>query len=123
MFRDPRFLIAICVLTSAAGQLSMKLGMQRIGLETMTKDPPVAILVRAVQVPEVLLGLGLYAIGAASWLLVLSRAQLSYAYPLLGSIHILIVVGSAVFLGESVSLVRYVGATLIALGIWLVASS
>ena len=123
MFRDPRFLIAICVLTSVAGQLSMKQGLQRIGLEAMTKGSALAILIRAVQAPQVLLGLALYVVGAASWLLVLSRAQLSYAYPLLGSIHILIVAGSAVFLSESVPLVRYVGATLIALGIWLVASS
>ncbi len=66
-------------------------------------------------------GFILYGLSAACWLCVLSRAQLSFAYPLL-SITFPIVVGLSAFLfSESVSLMRWAGVGVIVLGVSLLA--
>jgi undecaprenyl phosphate-alpha-L-ara4N flippase subunit ArnE len=66
-------------------------------------------------------GFILYGLSAACWLCVLSRAQLSLAYPLL-SLTFPIVVGlSALLFSEPVSLMHWVGVGVIVLGVSLLA--
>ena len=68
-------------------------------------------------------GLILYGLSAACWLWVLSRAQLSLAYPLL-SLTFPIVVGLSTFLfSESISSMQWTGVGLIVLGVSLLARS
>lgn len=62
-------------------------------------------------------GLVLYGLSAVAWLWVLSRAQLSYAYPVLALSFPMVVGLSAVLFGESVSLTRWVGTGLILVGV------
>jgi len=63
----------------------------------------------------------IYGLSAICWLWVLSRAQLSFAYPML-SLTFPIVVGlSALLFSESISLMRWAGVGVIALGVSLLA--
>lgn len=76
-----------------------------------------------VQSPMIIVGLGLYGVGALLWLFVLGRAPLSLAYPFVGMGFILTMLAGAFWLDESVSLARIVGTLLIATGCVLVARS
>jgi multidrug transporter EmrE-like cation transporter len=71
--------------------------------------------------PGVWGGLILYGISAICWLWVLSRVQLSYAYPVLALSFPLVVGGSYLFFGESVSFIRWGGVGVIMLGVSLLA--
>jgi drug/metabolite transporter (DMT)-like permease len=71
--------------------------------------------------PGVWGGLILYGISAICWLWVLSRVQLSYAYPVLALSFPLVVGGSYLFFGESVSFIRWGGVGIIMLGVSLLA--
>ena len=73
--------------------------------------------------PIVILGLGLYGIGALLWLFVLGRAPLSLAYPFVGIGFILTMLAGAFWLNESISVARVAGTLLIAIGCVLVARS
>jgi drug/metabolite transporter (DMT)-like permease len=73
--------------------------------------------------PLVLLGLALYGIGALTWIAVLSRLHLSYAYPFLALNFVLIALVSSVVLGEPISTARWIGIGCICLGILFVAQS
>ena len=58
--------------------------------------------------------------GALLWLSALSRAPLSWAYPILSLGYLLVLVLSKVVLHEQVSPARWIGTAVIVFGIWLV---
>ena len=66
-------------------------------------------------------GLIVYGLSAACWLWVLSRAQLSLAYPLLAMSFPIVVGLSAIIFSESISLVRWSGVGMIVIGVSLLA--
>jgi drug/metabolite transporter (DMT)-like permease len=72
--------------------------------------------------PYVVLGLGLYALGAVVWLSVLARWDVSKAYPLVGlGFAMTLFVG--LLAGETVTLQRGLGVAAICVGVWLVSQS
>jgi uncharacterized membrane protein len=78
-------------------------------------------LVRAIISPYVLLGLSLYAVSSTFWLVVLSKWALSYAYPMIATNYLLVVLLSRVFFKETVAPFQWVGIVLMVAGLMLVA--
>lgn len=62
-----------------------------------------------------------YGLSSITWLWVLSRAQLSYAYPILAMTFPIVVGMSALLFGESISIVRWLGVGLVLCGVSLLA--
>ena len=71
--------------------------------------------------PWVFLGLAMYGGAALVWLLVLSRIEVSLAYPFVGLGFLVTMVLAWLFLGETVSVPRIAGTLLIAAGIVVLA--
>jgi len=113
-------LIVFSVACSSLAQLLLKVGMSgpKLALNANWQDTIAAALLT----PAVLAGLGLYVFGALVWLLVLSKADLSFAYPFVGIGFILTLLLARFALNESVSLQRAAGTLLIALGVAMVAA-
>ncbi len=109
-------LTAICLTVS--GELFLKSGMNRVGIVTL--DRLLAVAGRLVRTPQVWAGFALVAAGACFWLAAISRAQLSWAYPILSLGYILILFFSRVVLSEPVGWVRWVGTAVIMAGVYLV---
>ena len=63
------------------------------------------------------LGFLMYALGSLTWILVLSRADLSLAYPMLGLGYVVTVALSALIRHEPVTGIRWIGVILIVLGV------
>ena len=99
---------------SAAAQLLMKIGMSGIGSSALTGAPS---LIAAIGNPYVAGGFAAYGIGAILWLQVLSRADLSMAYPLVSIGFVLVAGLSWLVLGEPLSIGRVVGTVLIIAGV------
>jgi len=115
-------LILISVTLAAVAQLTLKAGMNHVNdalaPETFSFNGP---SVRAlVQQPFVWGGLALFGISAVVWLVVLSRASLSFAYPFASITYILILLFDHFVLDEAVPPLRWAGVAAIALGIFLV---
>ena len=70
--------------------------------------------------PFVLLGLGCYVVSVVVWLLVLSRVDVSYAYPMLSVGYIVAALAGKAFFGEPVDLVRWMGIVTICVGVYLI---
>ena len=70
-----------------------------------------------------LAGVGAYAASSIFWLVLLSRVELSYAYPALSMGYVLITLVSVFFLGEQVSALRWAGVLVISLGVFLISRS
>lgn len=115
-------LIGLSVCTGVAGQTVIKLGVESAGSGGTVADP-LAVVALVVRSPLVLLGLMLYGVGALAWIMVLSRLDLSYAYPFLAFNFVLVAIVSQVVLSETIPTVRWIGIGCICLGILLVARS
>lgn len=66
-------------------------------------------------------GMMAYAVSIGSWLAVLSRVQVSMAYPMLSVGYVIAAFLGIMFLGESIGMARWGGIVLICLGVVLVA--
>ena len=115
-------MVLVAVVISVLGQLSLKAGVTQVGA-IGSASAPVQTFLRMCTTPLIIVGLGLYVLGAAVWLVVLSRLDLSYAYPLLALNFVLIPLASWILLGEKISLLRWLGILVICLGLSIVLRS
>lgn len=117
-------LILASVLVGVLGQLFLKAGVAKlgaIGAETLANLPQFVGTV--VTNPQIILGLAFYGLGAAMWIVVLSRVDLSVAYPMLGLGYVFVLLTSWLVFGEAVTPLRWLGALMIVVGVVLVARS
>jgi len=115
-------LVLISVILGVLGQLSLKQGMKNIG-NFEVKDFLSSRIFELVAEKFVVIGIVLYAIATLLWLVVLSKAELSFAYPMLAIGYILIAIFSKIFFGENVTFVRFLGILLISIGVFLLLKS
>lgn len=104
-------LIATCVVTSAGGQVLL-----RVGARAAAAHSAAATLASALLTPAVIAGIAVYALSSVFWLMVLSRVDLAIAYPLGASSYVLIGAAGAL-MGEAVSPLRVAGMAVIAVGV------
>ncbi len=113
---SPYLLLGINIILGVVGQFCIKFGVNKVGgLEQLGL---VKFMLTSFLSPFIILGLGLYAFSAVLWVILLSKLDLSVAYPALSLGYVLILLVSMLFLGEQVSLVRFAGVFLVMLGIF-----
>ncbi len=114
-------LILIAVVFSVSGQLLLKAGANKVGrIEASALKNPLQIVFSFFKSPLIIFGLLLFLISAFLWIIALTRVDLSFAYPLVGTSYVLILLFSRIFLGEDVNILRWFGALLVALGVVLI---
>ncbi|MGE5675403.1 MAG: hypothetical protein ACM3XM_16255 [Mycobacterium leprae] len=106
------------ILLGAVGQLLIKFGLNGLG---GAGTGAVAFLWSSLRSPWVAGGIGAYGLSVLLWLLALREAPLSLLYPLVSLSYVVVVAGSALLLGESLSWGRVGGIGLILLGVLVVA--
>ncbi|HJR46480.1 MAG TPA: transporter [Actinomycetota bacterium] len=127
--RTASTLISIAVLLvsvafATAGQLTLKAAMESIGrIGTAQVTDAGQTVLRAIKEPLLWIGLLLFGVSAIFWLVVLSRVDLSLAYPFVGISYIIVVALARFFFDEHVPGLRWVGVTVIAIGITLIGIS
>jgi len=112
------------MLLSTTGELFLKRGMNEIGtLDFAAFDAVVPTIIKMLTNPNIWIGFIGFGFGSLFWLSVISRVQLSLAYPMLGLMYVIIVVESWIFLGEGLHPLRVIGALVVGLGVALVGLS
>ena len=117
----PFLIVLVAVCFSVVGELLLKAGMNEIGVLSLQNFLPT--MGRILSHPRILLGFASIGVGAVFWLAALSRVNLSWAYPMLSMGYILVLILSAAFLREEVSAVRWLGAVVVTLGVFLISRS
>jgi multidrug transporter EmrE-like cation transporter len=113
-------LILASVGLGAVAQVLMKLGMTDAPMrEALATAAPVQIVVAVLTSPGVMGGLALYGIATVLWLGVLSRVELSQAYPFVGLSFVLAAVLGYFVFADTVSATRVAGIALIVAGVVL----
>ncbi len=112
--------ILASVLLVNLGNLMSKYGLQRYPFQF---DSILTSYVNLFTDPFILIGL--MAIGTSSifWLAALSKADLSYAYPMISIGYIITAVASWMFFEENLTMVRMAGIFIICSGVFLMSKS
>ena len=117
-------LLLVSVVFATAGQLTLKGAMEAIGrIGTAQVSDAGQTIARAVKEPLLWIGLLLFGISALFWLVVLSRVDLSLAYPFVGVSYIVVVALARFMFHEQVPTLRWIGVSIIAFGIALIGIS
>jgi multidrug transporter EmrE-like cation transporter len=116
-------LLLIAIAMSTTGELLLKHGMNMVGVLHLNPTLFIPTLAKAFTNPFVLAGFALIFGGSIFWLAVLSRVDLSWAYPMLSLGYIIVVVESWILLNEPVTPLRFIGVLVICLGVFIVSRS
>jgi multidrug transporter EmrE-like cation transporter len=120
--------ILFTVLTNAAAQLMLKQGMMnlspvQLGPLAFTAETIIGKLFMTLLNPWVFAGLATFVISMASHLYVLSKVELSFAYPFLSLAYIAVAIAAWTLFGENLNGLRLAGIGLICVGTILIAQS
>ncbi len=113
-------LILAGVLLNAMAQITLKMGMRSIGHFNFRLENLGSVGLAVATSPYVLAGLICYVVSVVIWLLVLSRVEVSYAYPLLSVGYIVTALAGYLWLHEAMGPMRWTGIVVICLGVWLI---
>ncbi len=117
-------MLVISVVFAVAGQFTLKSAMNEVGRIGATELAAAGdTIARTLKEPRLWLGLTLFGVSALFWLVVLSRVDLSVAYPFVGLSYIIVVLFSRLFLNEHVTALRWLGVVVVAVGITIVGLS
>ncbi len=116
-------LILIDVALNVVGQLSLKFGMSKMGNFAVSLPSLVSVFARAAFNPFIILGVFCYGMGFLVWLVVLSKAEVSYAYPMISLGYVFTAILAWLLLGEHVTITRFAGILITCLGVFIIARS
>jgi len=113
--------IFVSIFLAVVGQLLLKMGMLRFGKLSFSISNLAPQYTRILLNPFVIAGLFGFFISMLVWLYVLSRMELSFAYPFVALNYVLILFGSYFLFKETISPLKMVGVVVIIIGVYLVA--
>ncbi len=102
---------------TVAGQFIVKWQVLRAGPVPLGFDQQARYIVGLLVNPWVLSAFAAAFLASITWMLAMSKLQLSHAYPMTALTFVLVVLGSAFFFQEPLSLLKLAGLTLIVAGI------
>lgn len=117
------FLILLSVSLAVFGQVFLKKGMMSIGEIPFNISTPFFLLGKVFTNFKLFIGFALFGLSSVVWLVVLSKVELSFAYPMVSTGYILTILISWKFLGETISPVRWIAVVVICAGVALLAKS
>ena len=114
-------LILFVVLTNFFSQILLKKGMTDIGKFDLSGGGLWSVAGTVVTNWAIIAGIFVMVVSMASHLVVLSRVEISYAYPFLGLSFVLVALYGHFYLDEAVTMWRAAGVLLIVSGVALIA--
>lgn len=114
-------LILLGVMLNTGAQLMLKAGMTQIGHFDFNLSNAFPIGMKVMSSPSIIMGLTMYVVSVGVWILVLSRVEVSFAYPMLSMGYIVNALAANYLFGEPLTSLRVLGIFIIIAGVYLVA--
>lgn len=110
-------LLSLTVLLITVGQIFIKFGINVLPINN--KDANLLeILLNAFSSVQIILGIFFAGLASITWVLALTKVELSYAYPFMMLPVVLVTIVSLVLFNESIDQIRWIGMLLIIIGFW-----
>lgn len=113
------FFIFLTVAFTVAGQILVKQGMLEVGRNPSQLGLFPSFILRALTNVYVFLGFGCAFAASLTWIVAISRSDLSFAYPFMGLPIVTVLALSPMIFGEAVPITRWIGAIVVCIGIWI----
>lgn len=114
-------LILLGVALNAAAQILLKLGSRDLDLIVKSFDSMPRSILAIVAQPYIIFGLAIYTFSAGIWIMVLSKVDVTLAYPMLSIGYIFGAFIAWYWMGEAMNTYRLVGISTIILGVAILA--
>lgn len=112
--------IIASVVLGAIGQVLLKVGANKLGNVSLSFSSFFGDVMRVARTPEIVLGLFFFATSFLLWVKVLTKAKLSYAYPMVSLGYIVVVALSYFLFHEPFTVPKVVGILVIITGVILI---
>ena len=122
MTSRPLLLIVVSVLLGVLGQLLLKMGITQVGSLELEGGLVglVKVGIRVFGNLKVIGGFAAYGISSLFWIVVLSEINLSLAYPMLALNYVLVPLTANLFLSEQIPPLRWLGMSVIIVGVVII---
>lgn len=109
--------IALTILFTVYGQIVIKWQVSQAGSLPVTAGAKIGFLLGLLLNPWIMSGFLCAFLASLSWMAAMTKFNLSHAYPFMGLAFVLVLFGSSIFFGETVTPMKVTGTALIVLGI------
>ena len=109
--------IFLTILLAVAGQILMRWQAINLGSVPQGVAEKFTYLFNMISNPWILLAFTFTALSGVTWLLAMTKFELSYAYPFVSLSYVLILLLAPLLLNETVSIYKIIGSLVIVLGI------
>jgi len=116
-------LIIMTDVGESIAELFMKKGLIATGISAVSMDNIRAFITANVQSYFIWAGVFIYILSFLIWIIILSRIELSVAFPIGSTSYIFVPILSIIFLNERIGVLRWVGILFIVAGIHFVSKS
>ena len=116
-------LIIVSVLLNASAQLFIKRGMTTIGSVTLSANGISSLALKAITNMPIIMGMLAYAVSILLWMIVLSRVNVSIAYPFLSIGYIFTAILAFFLFNEPFTVQKILGILIICVGVILLTHS
>ena len=113
-------LAVLSVSLNAGAQIFLRKTMVAVGTLPVDRSELASFAISVVINPWFVFGMACYALSICVWLIVLSKLEVSVAYPLLSIGYVITAFVGFFFLGENVTLLRVFGIALICGGLFFI---
>lgn len=103
----------------AVGQLVLKAGADQLGEFNITISTFFQSIWMVLKSPVLLVGLVLFGMSFLLWIKVLTKAELSQAYPIVSLSYVIVGIGSAIFFNEPITMQKIMGIGAIVIGVFI----
>ncbi len=109
--------IFITIFLTVYGQITIKWQVSLAGMPPIVPSEKLWFILKLLLNPWIISALLAAFLASLSWMGAMSKFSLSYAYPFTGMTFILVIIGSAIFLHESITFPKLIAMFLIVSGI------
>ena len=109
--------ILATVLFTVYGQLVVKWQVAQAGAYPVTRSERLIFLIRLLLNPWIMSGVAAGFLALLCWMIAMTRFELSYAYPFMSLAFVFVLILSAIFFHEAVTVPKALGVALIMAGI------
>lgn len=113
--------IVTSIVLGSIGQVLLKVAARQLGTLTLGNGPLVGTLLRLVANPYVWFGVLLFVTSMIMWIKALTTTSLASAYPMVAGGYVLVLIISALFLGEKIDGGLALGCAIICVGVIVLA--
>ena len=116
-------LIVMTDVLESIAELFFKRGSVATGIENIGISHFLQFTLKIISIPNIWIGVFFYALNFFLWILVLSKVDLSAAFPAGSTTYVIVPILSIIFLHEKVAFTQWVGIILIAIGTCFISQS